>query len=190
VLAGVACLSAPGRALLAQAGKRALVLQLRDWLDGHVDPIAQPRRWRFVAALPSDARGKTSERALRALFRPRMPEPVWLHRDAVSAELELAVDAGLAGFDGHFPAAPVLPGVVQLDWIVALARTAFGLEGSCRRMEALKFQQIVQPGAQLHVALEWRAQEATLAFRIRSASAMHASGRLRFDAARDAGSPP
>lgn len=170
-----------GQALLDAEGRPAMTARLRTWLDGHCDPIALPRRWRFVAALPVDARGKTGERDLAALFRPLMPEPDWLSRDAGRATVTLLANAELAAFEGHFPQAAILPGVVMVDWAVRLGREAFGATGDLQSMEALKFQQLVRPGILLTAELEWSA--GVLGFRFSSAHGAHASGRLRFDGA-------
>ena len=115
LLAVAAVPSADGQALLDADGRPALAAMLRTWLDGHCDPIALPRRWRFVAALPVDARGKTGERDLAALFRPLMPEPDWQLREAGKASATLLANAELAAFEGHFPQAAILPGVVMID---------------------------------------------------------------------------
>ena len=179
LLAAVAVPTSAGRELLDGEGRAAFVQRLRGWLAGHCDPIALPRRWRFLDAMPADARGKTSERALTALFRPRMPPPLWLRRDAHGASATLIATAELAAFEGHFPQAPILPGVVLLDWAVRLGREAFGLSGGMLRMETLKFQQLVRPGAELNVALTWA--PGRLDFRFTSSHGVHAVGRLRFD---------
>src|SRR5690606_37926347 len=88
---------------------------------GH-DAVTRPRRWRFVDVLPLDTQGKTSEAALRQLFRPHRPQPQWLLRDAGQALLTFDLDPALAVFDGHFPGYPILPGVAQLDWAVRFGR--------------------------------------------------------------------
>lgn len=167
-----------GREVLRGAGRAGLVEQLRSWLAGHADAIALPRRWRFLDALPADAQGKCSERRLAALFRPLRPEAVWQHRDAHAARCELEVRPELAAFEGHFPQAAVLPGVVLLDWAVQLGREAFGQQGGFERMEAVKFQHLVRPGTLLQLELEWR--PGVLGFRFRSDKGSHASGRLLF----------
>lgn len=181
VLAAVVVLDRSGRERLDAEGKRATTLRLRAWLADHVDPIALPRRWRFVDALPLDARGKTSERALVDLFRAAMPTPQWLASESNHAAIELSVEAELVVFDGHFPTTPVLPGVALLDWVIRLARQAFAIEGPCLRMDALKFQHIVQPGAVLTLELDWKTDPRVLDFRYRSATSLHASGKLHFD---------
>jgi 3-hydroxymyristoyl/3-hydroxydecanoyl-(acyl carrier protein) dehydratase len=186
LLAAAAVPSAAGQALLDAEGRPALAAVLRTWLDGHCDPIALPRRWRFVAALPVDARGKTGERDLAALFRPLMPEPAWLGREHGKASATLLATAELAAFEGHFPLAAILPGVVMIDWAVRLGREAFDLTGDLQCMEALKFQQLVRPGMLLTADLEWTMLErgvGVLGFRFTSAQGAHASGRLRFEGA-------
>ena len=181
LLAAVAVPTSAGRELLDGEGRAAFAQRLRGWLAGHCDPIALPRRWRFLDAMPADARGKTSERALTALFRPRMPPPLWLRRDAHGASATLIATAELAAFEGHFPQAPILPGVVLLDWAVRLGRDAFGLSFDVQRVEALKFQQLVRPGTELTVDLAL--VPGRLDFRFTSAHGVHAAGRLRFDEA-------
>ena len=181
LLAAAAVPTSAGRELLDGEGRAAFAQRLRGWLAGHCDPIALPRRWRFLDAMPADARGKTSERALTALFRPLMPPPLWLRRDARGASATLTATAELAAFEGHFPQAPILPGVVLLDWAVRLGRDAFGLSFDVQRVEALKFQQLVRPGTELTVDLAL--VPGRLDFRFTSAHGVHAAGRLRFDEA-------
>lgn len=181
LLAAVAVPTAAGRALLDGEGRAAFAQRLRKWLSGHCDPIALPRRWRFPEAMPVDARGKTSVRALAALFRPLMPAPRWQARGASSATATLVATPELAAFEGHFPQGSILPGVVLVDWAVRLAREAFALSSGLQRMEALKFQQLVRPGTELTVELGWT--PGRLDFKFTSAHGVHAGGRLRFDGA-------
>ena len=188
ILVAVAAVpSAAGRACLEQQGRAALATRLRDWLSGHAEAIALPRRWRFLDSLPADAQGKTSERRLAELFRPHMPEPQWRERTPTQARLALDVVPELAAFEGHFPQAAVLPGVALIDWAVRLGREAFGLRGGLQRMEAVKFQHLVRPGVHLQVDLDWTPATAQLGFRFTSDHGVHASGRLRFPPTEGAG---
>jgi acyl-CoA synthetase (AMP-forming)/AMP-acid ligase II len=181
ILVAVAAVpSASGRARLQAGGRAALSTELRDWLSGHAEAIALPRRWRFLDALPTDAQGKTPERRLAELFRPHMPDPLWQQRGPTHAQLMLEVSPDLAAFEGHFPQAAVLPGVTLLDWAVRLGREAFGLRGGLLRMETVKFQHLVRPGAKLQAELDWQPAAAQLGFRFVSGQGVHASGRLRF----------
>jgi acyl-CoA synthetase (AMP-forming)/AMP-acid ligase II len=169
-----------GAARLAYAGRAAFVRDARGWLAEHVDPVAMPRRWRFVDHLPVNAQGKTTEAALAALFRPTLPTPHWLERGANAASLEFDADPDLVPFEGHFPQAAVLPGVAQLDWALHFGRDAFALQGEPRRVEQLKFQALVRPDLRVRLALDWTPATGVLAFRYTSEAGTHASGRFVF----------
>lgn len=94
--------------------------------------------------------------------------------------LAMTVPATLKVFDGHFPGHPILPGVVQLDWAVQAARAFFSLQGDPLRIEVLKFQAVIEPGAELQLALQYRADTGRVAFEFDSARGRHSSGRLLF----------
>lgn len=67
-LVAVIVLSPQGRTELAELGAFRLGRALRRGIAGSLEPAAQPRRWRFVEALPRRALGKRDNPALRALF--------------------------------------------------------------------------------------------------------------------------
>jgi 3-hydroxymyristoyl/3-hydroxydecanoyl-(acyl carrier protein) dehydratase len=173
-------LSSAGRTLLSSAGRKSVIDRLRGVLQPQVDPIAIPKLWRFVEALPADAQGKTTMKQLAGLFRANQPVPEWNERSACEAKLQLAVTGDLAVFDGHFPGAPILSGVALVDWAIAWGRDAFGIPMPFLRMEALKFQQLVRAETQLHLDLGWKAETGTLHFSYRSTQGTHASGRIVF----------
>jgi len=187
-----------GRKLLS-LGKRALSESLKLALSDKVDPIALPKRWRFVDALPINAQGKSTQILLSALFEqkqsevplnrpPHMPEVTWLDRTPEAGHASIAIQADLAVFDGHFEGAPIVPGVAILDWAIALSRECFYLPPQFLRIDALKFVRPVLPGANLHVDLSLskkalQATEVNVSFRFYSKSetndveTVHASGR-------------
>lgn len=108
-----------------------------------------------------------------------LPAVQWLERAPTHARARLSIDADLAVFDGHFPQAPIVPGVAQVHWAIALAAQCLPVPGRSRfaRLDALKFQQVIRPGDTVELALEWQADRNTLAFRLTSAAGPHASGR-------------
>jgi hypothetical protein len=178
----VAVPDAEGCALWRAGGRRRLAAELRHRLLAVLEPAQVPRHWRFVTALPRNAQGKVTEAALAALFRPREPERLAGSLEGRAASFTLRVPEDLWFFDGHFDAAPVVPGVVLLDWAIARAAEAFGHAPVLAGLEVLKFQQLVPPGATLHLRLEAGAVPGVVGFRYESARGSHASGRLRFAA--------
>ena len=187
-----------GRELLSN-GKRALVEALKHALSDKVEPIALPKRWRFVGALPVDTQGKPTQILLAGLFDtkeaeapvkrpPNMPEVQWLTRTSESGHASLAIPANLAVFDGHFEGTPILPGVAQLDWAIALSRECFDLSHQFLRIDALKFVRPVLPGVNLLLDLSLskktaQAVEESVSFRFYSkgepngVETVHSSGR-------------
>ncbi len=176
----VAELTPFGRHKLQTLGKHALVEELRAALLQGLERVALPRRWRFVDAMPVDAQGKTTLAALAALFRPARPALAWDVVEATRAVGRIEVDAGLAVFDGHFPGAPVLPGVAQVDWAIHHGRERFDVRGAFRGLDKLKFARPVEPGTRLEVEWQWDAATTTLSFELRSVLGVHASGRALF----------
>lgn len=184
VLAAFVVPSDAGRAVLETAGKAALNARLRAWLAPGTDPVALPRRWRYLDALPVDARGKTTAAQLLALLdapaRPRHPAVRVLEQDAARVLLELTVPADLLYLDGHFDAAPVLPGVVQVDWAIHYGAEYLGRAGVFAGMQALKFQQMIRPECPVRLELSRDAAKGSLAFRYFSEAGAHASGRILY----------
>jgi 3-hydroxymyristoyl/3-hydroxydecanoyl-(acyl carrier protein) dehydratase len=184
--AAVVALTEAGRAKLLRIGKPALVAELRATLLAAVDRIALPRRWRLVDALPVNAQGKSTEALLGALFapaaeaRPLRPQAHWRSADAAHVQLSLKLVPELLVFDGHFPGAPILPGVAQVDWAIWFARERFVLPPRFVRMDALKFSQPALPGMTLDLELQWNAATGTLQFEYHSTAGRHSSGRIVF----------
>jgi 3-hydroxymyristoyl/3-hydroxydecanoyl-(acyl carrier protein) dehydratase len=106
------------------------------------------------------------------------PEVVSAEIDGATARLTLDVPADLEWFEGHFPQAPILPGVIQLNWVMRLAEKHLGISRDFAGMEALKFQQVIQPGMRIALELEHRVDRDKLHFRISSDRGDHAKGRI------------
>jgi 3-hydroxymyristoyl/3-hydroxydecanoyl-(acyl carrier protein) dehydratase len=96
--------------------------------------------------------------------------------------LSLTVPSDLVFFDGHFDRNPILPGVVQLDWVIARARLYFAMPPAFLNVSMLKFQQVIPPGATMDLEMAWDDAKSVLHFRYVSDAGQHASGRIAFGA--------
>lgn len=95
--------------------------------------------------------------------------------------LQLFVPKNLDYFNGHFPDAPILAGVVQLHWAVEYTKEHFDLtELDVKNIEVLKFQVVIIPGQQLTLTLTRKAANKVL-FSYGSDKGQHASGRIVFE---------
>ena len=99
---------------------------------------------------------------------------------AEKAVLKLRLPAELLYFKGHFPESPILPGVVQIDWAIRYAREIFPLKGDFKGMEALKFQQVLLPGEEPELELEFKPAKNSVFFRYLSKRGRHSSGSVIF----------
>ena len=183
-LGAVIVLSEPGRRILQQHGKLWLNRQCRAILQDVTEPVAVPRRWRYPDALPQDAQGKTTHALLQTLFaqHDEVTAPVYTltSRDLQHAELEVHWPRGLHYFAGHFPQAPVLPGVAQVHWAIQIARQLFEVTHPFRAMHGLKFQHVVFPEDVTRLTLYYDAGKASLKFAYTSPARRHSSGRIDF----------
>jgi 3-hydroxymyristoyl/3-hydroxydecanoyl-(acyl carrier protein) dehydratase len=97
---------------------------------------------------------------------------------APTAALSLVIPPDLEYFDGHFPGAPIVPGVVQIAWALDLASRYLGVRGDCIGMEALKFQHVMVPGLAVELTLRWADADAKLHFSFDGEGTRFGSGRL------------
>jgi acyl-coenzyme A synthetase/AMP-(fatty) acid ligase len=179
-------LSDAGRRALQVQGRRPIGLALAEHLEAWWDRVLLPRAWRYVSELPVDARGKTTLAALRELFaapeeEPRSTEPELLaeRRSACGIERRLRVPPDLVFLAGHFPGFPVVPGVVQLRWVMAAAADVLGAEPEVAQIEALKFHELLLPGQDFDLAVELAPEGRSFRFRLADGARVFASGRCR-----------
>ncbi|WP_166358458.1 acyl-CoA synthetase family protein [Pseudomonas akapageensis] len=180
-LGALLVLSEQGLQVLRSQGRRALTETLRQHLSAHCEALALPRRWRLLRQLPFNAQGKLPQADIEAVLlagRPQSPEVLGQADVDGEVRLQLAVPPDLAYFSGHFPQAPVLPGVVQVDWALDLARQRLGLPGRFAGMEVLKFQQLIRPGDVVELGLRWDAGRGKLYFAYRLEGVACSSGRI------------
>ncbi|WKE63997.1 thioester dehydrase [Gallaecimonas kandeliae] len=107
-----------------------------------------------------------------------LPKILERRQQAQRLELVLDMDPGLTVFQGHFPGAPIVPGVAQLDWAIRLGAAHFGLALASQRLEAIKFQRLITPGLPLTLTLEYHQDKGKLHFQYDSEHGCHGSGRV------------
>lgn len=171
---------------------------LLEWFE----PVALPRRVRFVSALPRQNTGKILREDFLTLFESqgeREPEeklnsafPIRFHehRDEADVEchdFEIEVPSDLDYFKGHFEGAPILPGIVQVNEIVLEQSEAVWPDlGPLKRIARLKFQRTIGPGEVLRLELRRKRGTREMRFHITSGDNPCASGSLLFAAPKSA----
>ena len=185
-LGALLVLTEAGLHALRNQGRRTLTEELRQHLSQHCEALALPRRWRLLRQLPLNTQGKLPQADVEALLlAPRPKAPEVLEQVVVEGEwsLQLAVPPDLAYFSGHFPRAPVFPGVVQVEWALKLGQQLMNLPEKFAGMEVLKFQQLVRPGDEVQLHLRFDPARGKLYFAYRNETATCSSGRILLEAA-------
>lgn len=170
--------SALGRAALIERGYQGVLHELHQEAKAVLPAYAVPRKVRFLRTLPYTEQGKLPVANLLPLFQSERQEPVvqqWqLHEATLTATFAYPADAIF--FKGHFPNAPILPGVAQLFTVRQMIAQAFHVwvDGSLKR---LKFQQPILPTQEVTLTVK-RKDEKTFDFALTSESSVCASGLI------------
>lgn len=130
-----------------------------------------PFAWQLAESLTAADAGSSLAGATRpARFVSGMPE-VLGHELGTDGDVhyDLRVPLGLAIFQSHFPAAPIVPGVELIRWVVALGRRHFGMPRQFAGVDNLRFRGIIQPGVRLRLDLRFAIDSSTLQFTYRAA---------------------
>jgi 3-hydroxymyristoyl/3-hydroxydecanoyl-(acyl carrier protein) dehydratase len=112
----------------------------------------------------------------------RLPEILAERAGKDAVELDLRVPAELEVFAGHFPGAPVLPGVVQLDWCMRLALERLSPRGAFNGLEQVKFLAPILPEARLTLRLALKGGGERLDFNFSMDGKKYSSGTFLFRA--------
>ncbi|VVE30424.1 AMP-dependent synthetase and ligase [Pandoraea horticolens] len=203
-LAAAVVLSNAGRRAWREQSLKAVRGAMRDTLAETFDATVLPRRWRFVAALPLNERGKRTAADVMALFAPASP---WLpsvmgvrlndddstspgRTDAVVMSLRVPPD--LAHFDGHFPGLPLLPGVVLIDWATRFAAEHASRDPALRAwvstptsLQQVKFSAPVLPGTRFELTLTFDVTRLRVHYLYEGARGTAATGYLAYAALPD-----
>ena len=86
--------------------------------------------------------------------------------------------ADLSCFPGHFPDRSVVPGVLQLDWALALAEVWLGEMPRVEQIESLKLLMPLEPGVLFQMRVE-RTAPNRLEIRFWSEGVVFSKGRIR-----------
>ena len=90
----------------------------------------------------------------------------------------LEVLPDLVWFDGHFPDQPILPGVVQIHWVMHFAETIGFSAQNFGGLQRVKFKSIIQPHTTLQLDVSRRNQ--VLRFSYTSESGLYSQGSIEF----------
>lgn len=186
-IAAVVVLSDNGVDYLAGSNEIELKTNLKNRLSQYFEAVLLPRKWRFVTEIPVNTQGKVANGELKRLFTARekssverilQPDILKSMESRDQTQIEMYIRPDLHYFSGHFPGEPVLPGVVQIDWVMFFSIEAFNIRGDIQAMEVVKFRKIIQPREKITLTINYNRDKNKLVFSYDSQKGCHSSGRL------------
>lgn len=111
----------------------------------------------------------------------RPKSPTLLQKEVLATDhirLHYQVPSNLLYFEGHFKNAPVVAGVVQLQWVAEAIAEHLGETLTTTGMEAVKFHQLLFPDQVFELDLQFKRERHKFIYKITSGGATIASGRF------------
>lgn len=171
-------LSEKGIALFRNKGRKAVIEELKLWFSKDQEKTAIPRFWRFTDKLPRNSQSKISRLEFEKICTQQQIVPIWLNQEQQGNMLILQgkVPLDLIYFKGHFANFPLVPGVVELQWVKEKIDTYFDKEVRIARIDNLKFQKFLRPNDRFELSLDWQADKNRMRFQLKTDGEMCASG--------------
>ncbi|HVN91725.1 MAG TPA: hypothetical protein VMT61_18065 [Candidatus Binataceae bacterium] len=122
----------------------------------------------------------SAERSEAAEARPTLPELLEVTRKADEVVLKLAIPRALLFFEGHFPHFPILPGVVQLHWVIHYSKELLLPDALYGTAIKVKFLKPIRPLQQLTLRLKYLVAKREVRFEYADKGGSCSSGRIGF----------
>jgi acyl-coenzyme A synthetase/AMP-(fatty) acid ligase/3-hydroxymyristoyl/3-hydroxydecanoyl-(acyl carrier protein) dehydratase len=164
-----------------EQGRKQLILELKECLAGSQEKIALPRHWRFTTALPRNAQSKLNPADVQQAILQPVTQPIVLESKFISANeywLRIQVPLDLVYFRGHFDVFHLVPGVIQIKWIIELLQQCSWLVQMPLQMENLKFQHFLRPADVVEMVFKRDCVRRKISFQCTMHNKKITSGRL------------
>lgn len=94
--------------------------------------------------------------------------------------LSLYIGSGIEWFKGHFLGQPVLAGVVQTHWAIAISKSLFDIKSPFHQINNLKFHTVVQPNESLDLSLAFNLEQKIIKFNYHNQHHQFSEGKVSF----------
>lgn len=171
-------LNASGITFLREKGRKALVSKLKERLKQSQEDAAIPRFWRFTNSLPRNTQSKINKQEFHRTFLEDCKDPIWLEEKLESNVLEAIgkVPLDLVYLKDHFAEFPLVPGVVELQWVFEKITKLIPQNWVCSHLDKLKFQKFLRPVDEFVLTLKWDETKNKVTFTISTENEVCCSG--------------
>lgn len=163
-------------------GRKYVIEQLKTHLSQSQEKSAIPRFWRFTDKLPRNSQSKISRLEFEQICLNEIVDPIWLTQENQENVqiLRGKVPLDLHFFKGHFANFPLVPGVIELQWVQDQLVRYFGQEKTILRIDNLKYQKFLRPNDEFELTLKWEETKNRMGFQLKTEGEMCGSGLFVF----------
>ncbi|POY44215.1 AMP-binding protein [Avibacterium gallinarum] len=161
-----------------EQGRRALIAELKQAVAANQDKSAIPRFWRFTDKLPRNSQSKINKLAFNQVCLESVLDPIWSRpeRDGNQYVIKGKVPLELRFLKDHFAEFPLVPGVIELQWISEKMQDFLGRDLNFSSIDRLKFQHFLRPNDEFELTLSWQPEKRRIAFQLKVAEETCCSG--------------
>ena len=156
VIGCVLTLTDEGKDFIISHGRHEFITDIKNWLSAYFPNVALPRKLRIVNKIPMNTQGKILKSEIAEILRSTVAEPIVKNLvktdHSLSAEFVFLCDS--AYFKGHFINCPVLPGVIQLHFVIKFIQMFFHKNIKSYDIIKLKFTNLILPDTLVHFNID------------------------------------
>ena len=155
IICAAITLNDTGKEYIVKNGRHLFVTELKQYLLNYFPNVVLPRKIRIVNMIPVNMQGKYIKSDIAAMFESNVAEPIMQNitkTDSLfAADLTFLKDSSY--FGGHFPGHPILPGVIQIHFVMTFIKQYFNLSANDYHVLKLKFSNLILPDTLIHFEL-------------------------------------
>ncbi len=155
VIGCVLTLTDIGKDFVIQHGRQIFIKNIKNYLSAYFPNVTLPRKIRIVNKIPMNTQGKILKHEIVEILRSNVPEPI--AKNLIHTNTSLSGDFVFLGdsayFKGHFENCPILPGVMQLHFVIKFIQIFFHKKVNVYDIVKLKFTNLILPNTSVHFEL-------------------------------------
>ena len=179
IICAVITLNNNGKKYIIENGRHQFIKELKQFLINYFPNVVLPRKIRIVNTIPVNTQGKYIKTDIAAMFESSVAEPIM--QNITKTDTEFIADLTFLGdsayFSGHFPEHPILPGVIQMHFVLFFIKQYFNKPANDYHIIKLKFSNLILPDTPVHFELK-RNGENEFAFNYISGDKKYSCGKI------------
>lgn len=179
VIGCVITLTDSGKQFIISHGRHHFIQDLKNWLSPYFPTVALPRKVRIVNVIPVNAQGKILKHEIVEILRSTLADPI--AQNLTKTDNMLSADLVFLGdsvyFKGHFENCPILPGVIQLDFVIKFINLFFNKNIKAYDIIKLKFTNLILPDTVVHFELN-KLSDDEFTFCYENGSVKYSAGKI------------